>query len=139
MIVFALNRAPISMSEAVEKRRLRNINRAEAACDERDYVQHFDRGNPADTLIEHAVRDVARDTARAANDVNVDSSTDTCDSSTDTCDEDEQMAPLRDAVAANSVTRHTNQHPLRVTEIGSAKMAFDQNCEFDGFKDAEER
>jgi len=127
----------MSVGEAVEKLRLRNINAAQAASDEHDYVQQFDRGNPADTLIEHVAKDAEHRAQGSAVEVNG------VDFSMDSSDEDDQVAPLRDDAAANSVMEHANQDTLHVVETGAEnKMAFDQSCdeaEFEGFEDADVR
>jgi len=142
----------MSVNEAVERMRLRNVDAAEAARGELSCVQTSDQRNPADTLRERATQDAAHHAKHAAHDMKWiksemdtdDSSTDSCDdySSTDTCDEGEDGAPLDDDITTNSVREHTHQGTTDVTQTGAEKMTVGQNCDkarFDSLEDAEER
>jgi len=128
----------MSVNEAVERMRLRNVDAAEAARGELSCVQTSDQRNPADTLHERATQDVARH----AHDMKwIKSEMDTGDSSTDTCDEGEDRAPLDVDITTNSVREHTRQGTTDVTQTGAEKMTVGQNCDkarFDSLEDAEE-
>jgi len=128
----------MSMSEAVEQKRLRNVHPAEAACDEHDYVQPFDHGNPADSLIERVRQDTAHDMNQASP-----TSTDTASlTTTDTADEDDQVEPRNEDIDAECVTDHANRETLNAVATGPDNVAGDQSCikdEFDGFEDTDER
>ena len=120
----------MSMSEAVEQKRLRNVHPAEAACDEHDYVQPFDHGSPADSLIERAIQDKAHDVNQAAPTI------------TDTADEDDQVEPLNEDIDAECVRDHAQQETSNAVATGPDNVAADQSCikdEFDGFEDTDER